>query len=205
MPGLILGVVARLEQQLENCPDSTYVPDWPHRVWLAVSLVPVFAFVVVTYLSWTQRYLFYWMLGIGIWVNSAIIWVLQLWIPPLEIPNTCVHSLRTRPADDAAALWLMFVYYYVYVLRKQGRLALNDMKTWRLLLLGLSASLSSFALCYIGLYTTPEVLLGSTIGAVSGMVLCVVLYLYIVPKFQEHTVQYVLEKLHIHRHAIEDF
>lgn len=205
MPGLILGVLARLEQQLEGCPDTSYVPDLQHRVWLAVSLVPVFAFVVVTYLSWTQRYLFYWMLGVGIWVNSGIIWLLQLWIPPLDIPDTCVHSLKTRPADDAAALWLMFVYYYVYVLRKQGFLAVDDIKTWRLVLLGLAAALSSYALCYLGLYTTPEVLLGSTIGAVSGMVLCVILYLLIVPAFKHKQVQYVLGKLRIHQHAIEEF
>lgn len=209
MPGLIVGVIARLEQQLEGCTDSSYVPDWPHRVWLAISLVPVFAFVVVTYLSWTQRFLFYWMLGVGVWVNSGIIWVLQQWIPPLDIPNTCVHSLRTRPADDAAALWLVFVYYYVYVIRKQRILEqfnqrLWDQRTWRLTVIGLSAFLSSYALCYLGLYTIPEVLLGSIIGAVSGMVLSVMLYLVIGPSFKHRKMQYVLRALHLHDDAIDD-
>lgn len=203
MPGLILGVLGRLEQQLESCADSDYVPDLMHRVWLAVSLVPVFAFVIVTYLSWTQRVLFYSILGVGIWVNSGIIWTLQQWIPPLDIPNTCVHSLKTRPADDAAALWLVFVYYYEYVLHTNRKLAFNDRMTWKLAAIGLCAFLSSYALCYLELYTVPEVLLGSMIGGVSGMVLCVILYLFIVPHFRHKWIQYFITKTGLHPHSFD--
>lgn len=203
MPGLILGVLGRLEQQLESCADTSYSPDLLHRVWLAVSLVPVFAFVIVTYLSWTQRLPFYSILGVGIWVNSGIIWTLQQWIPPLDIPNTCVHSLKTRPADDAAALWLVFVYYYVYVLYKNKRLAFTDRMTWKLASIGMCAFLSSYALCYLELYTIPEVLLGSMIGAVSGIVLSVMLYLFIVPHYRHKWIQYFIDKTGLHPHSFD--
>lgn len=197
MPGLIIGLVSIVEEHYIRCPDSDYVPDFLHRVLIFWTLIPAFAFGIVTFLSWFDRTLFTWALAVGVWINTGLIWMLQQWIPTLEIPDKCVHATQIRPQDDCATMWLIFVYYYVYVIRSNQIASVPLGKVVKLVLLGLVTLTSCYSTYELKLYSAPEVVLGSMIGAVTGIILCVVVHLIVLPNIDKKIVERMLQTLYL--------
>ena len=197
MPGAIIELVTHIERSFMTCPGDAYIPDTLHRLAIGAMLLPFAAQVVVTYLGLFTDCLFNWALAIGMWTNTLVLWALQEVLPQLAIPNTCLHPTTTRPAASSATIWLIFIYNLVFVMRNPDKTQ-RIPDSVRLVLIGFAALITSYCNYYLGLYTVAEVLLGSLAGVTAGAILCVVVYIGIIPHMRDPLSRRVLHAMHLH-------
>lgn len=198
MPGAVFALVDRLEAFFETCAKGDYEPDLAHRVLLFLSLLPVFAFVVVTFLSWTDRSLFNWFLAAGLYTNSFVIWALQQGVPFLSEPAACSTGTRSRPADDAATMSFVLLHYFVFYVRS-AKVVQSDVPGWLSVAVLLAcAILTNYSVVQLGIYTIPEVILGSLIGGVNALILANILYRVVAPLVDSAVLATLAHFLRVH-------
>ena len=185
--GAFAEFVARMEEHYLACPDSGYIPDFWHRILLVARFLSLFEIVVVTCWGGIEHSLPFVVLTLGLWVGNGLIAVIQALTPTLPSLHTCTHVLTNRVADDAATVWIVFVYYLVYFckytyVKQRGRIRCSDY-FHLVTLLGLTV-LSCVGLYSLGVYTLAEVWVGSLIGVAVGAGVSSLLYEWILYRWE---------------------
>lgn len=206
--GAFAEFVARMEEHYLACPESGYVRDFWHRILLVSRFLSLFEIVVVTCWGGIAHSLPFVVLTVGLWLATALIALIQFLTPTLPSLKTCTHVLSSRVADDAAIVWIVFIYYFAYFVKftyvkQQKHIRCSDY-FHLLLLLGLTL-LSCCGLYKLGVYTLGEVVVGSLIGIAVGAGVSSLLYVWILDKWETRTaIRSILKWFQLRSHFYDD-
>lgn len=181
-----------------NC--RAYTGTFIEQAAIAPAHFPMFAYLLIFFLTFYDRSVFHVVLSIGLTINGIIISLLSIGLQAGRIIDTgCRLTVAATPSDDVSVLWFIFLYCLAYDLRLDGWRIYRCFSTW---ITFVAAGLTVAAQLILSLYDVTEIIAGLMLGLLNATWLSFVLHRLILPRFNTWYVQRICGWLTISRKHI---
>lgn len=171
----------------QNC--RTYSGTFIEQVAIGPAHFPMFANLLVFFLTFYDRSVFHVLLSVGLIINGIVVTLLGMVLSEGKLLDTgCRITVAAAPSDDVSIMWFVFLYCVVYDLRIDGCQIYRSFTTWATLV---AALLTVGAQLILHLYDITEILAGLLIGLINATWISFILHRIVLPRFGAWYIQAV--------------